>query len=521
MRKNILITFWLTILVFHCGCSSDPNEKANALFVKASLSMEKVKAGTDSYSTSLPMFLSAFDNISRIITEYPSSNVAASLMSGQTMISGLSLHEFREQKNRFEIYASAEQDLLSCAQIVADGAENAYVKVQLVTGIASRYLDLGQNSRAEELLTSALSMVSTLEGTTSDGSLYSSSIEGALYQSWASSAIAEVYFKDKKRDRGIDLLRQSEELALELRDKSSRNSVLLGLAGQYAKANQFDKAIEIIKTFDSPDDSALGLIKIAREYFKLKQYEIASEMLTMAYGVAQEMEYDWSKDSRLVQIADVYTKAGLLAQALGTIETINSIDDKTKALAEVSGGYYEAGQKDSAKQILSQSLEMTHKIERKYGKSSALTVIAGEYGDFNNSEKAMRILSDAYKVAQEIDNESSLKSYALIDIADGYFQAGQNERATQILSEAQNTVKIITEDKHWVLRSILYSYAKAGQFYQALGIVRIIDDPGHKAWALVEIADEYIKRERRPNESESSILREIVNTTAPVSNFWR
>jgi len=92
MKNRILsiFCFIITVAIFS-GCSTDPNEKANELYVEASQIMQSVKAEAGSYSEALESYNNARKILERIVSKYASSNVAVRLISGQTRISGLTL----------------------------------------------------------------------------------------------------------------------------------------------------------------------------------------------------------------------------------------------------------------------------------------------------------------------------------------------------------------------------------------------------------------------------------------------
>ena len=92
--KHLLTTILTIWFIFLSGCSTDPNEKANELFVDASQLMQSIKTQTGSCSKALELYKSAQKKIERILSKYASSNVAVNLISSQARISGFTLSEF-------------------------------------------------------------------------------------------------------------------------------------------------------------------------------------------------------------------------------------------------------------------------------------------------------------------------------------------------------------------------------------------------------------------------------------------
>ncbi len=143
IRLRAIILPICFILLF--GCSTDPNEKANELFVKASSFMKSAKAQTESYSKALELYKSAQKEIDLILSKYSSSNVAVNLMSEQTKISGFTLSRFQKLESSLRSLAEAEQRPFSCALLLAVNIiKDEYYKVRALATIAEKYAEAGQ-----------------------------------------------------------------------------------------------------------------------------------------------------------------------------------------------------------------------------------------------------------------------------------------------------------------------------------------------------------------------------------------
>lgn len=119
----------LTFTFLHIsGCSGDPNKKANKLYTEASQALQLSKKENKNYSDLLDSYKSAKNRIDRILSEYPSSNIAVELSSDGIKVSGLTLSQFRELELSLKVLAEAEQSPLSCALLVAKTIEEAWEK---------------------------------------------------------------------------------------------------------------------------------------------------------------------------------------------------------------------------------------------------------------------------------------------------------------------------------------------------------------------------------------------------------
>ena len=163
MKEYILsVVCLIGIISFFSGCSTDPNEKANELYVEASQLMQSAKT-VESYSEAFEIYNSALKNIQRIMSKYSTSTLAVQLVSGETKIEGLALSEFQKLEGHLKRLAEAEQNLLSCALFIAKTIENANFKAWALAEIAGKYAEVGQKEKAAQIVSQALETAKTIE----------------------------------------------------------------------------------------------------------------------------------------------------------------------------------------------------------------------------------------------------------------------------------------------------------------------------------------------------------------------
>src|SRR5690606_38411584 len=144
---NVIVSIWFILL---SGCTNDPNEKANELFVTASGYAQNMRSETESYSNALESYNNAQEHIERILSKYSASNLAVRLLSEEIQVSGFTLTEFRKLGNFLQLLAEAEQEPLSCALLVAKAIEDESSKALALVEIVSKYAEVGQFSQAHE-----------------------------------------------------------------------------------------------------------------------------------------------------------------------------------------------------------------------------------------------------------------------------------------------------------------------------------------------------------------------------------
>lgn len=216
MYKKLLfhiIIACLTILLL-TGFSS-PDEKANKLFVEAfqlikpAQELEKV-----SYAEALKLYEDALAKLDRIISKYPSSQLAVKLIQDEAKIESYTITELKEIVSQVKMKADAEASPLACALFVA-----AHWDLTVVADIAGKYAEAGQYDQA-------LQIVKT--------------IEEPIGKDVALAKIAVAYAKAEQYDQALQIAKTIEDADVEAR-------ALVEMAGKYAKAEQYDRALQVAK----------------------------------------------------------------------------------------------------------------------------------------------------------------------------------------------------------------------------------------------------------------------------------
>ena len=226
-----IITCLGLILIFGC---SNPNEKANKLFVEASQLVKKAQeAEKTSYSDALKLYEKALEKIERIQSKYPSSELAVNLVQDRIKVGSYTIKEIKETIVPYvEIKAKAEENPLACALFVAITIKDASDKSWALAGIAGEYAKAGQYGQALQV---------------------AKTINSAYYKSWALADIAAQYAKTGQYGQAL-------QVAKTIKDADYKSRALANIAAQYAKTGQRvdDKAKkilhEIVLTSSKPEN---------------------------------------------------------------------------------------------------------------------------------------------------------------------------------------------------------------------------------------------------------------------------
>ncbi|MBI3797829.1 MAG: hypothetical protein HY268_12785 [Deltaproteobacteria bacterium] len=184
------------------------------------------------------------------------------------------------------------------------------------------------------------------------------------------------------------------EVANSIESASEKAVALALLANAYAKAGQYDRALQVANTIEDASQKAWALGSIAPEYAKAGQFDKAVQ-------IANSIEKDTRKAWTLVTL---YTQAGQYDRALQMARSIESGLHKSMALAEIASAYVRIGQYDRALQTVD-TVEIIES-KRVSSKARVLAAIGGRYAQTGQKmdEKARKLLRQAIK---SVDDSST------------------------------------------------------------------------------------------------------------------
>jgi len=201
--------------------------------------------------------------------------------------------------------------------------------------------------------------------------------------------------------------------------------------------------------------------------------------------------------SQALQLVPTLKSPEVKASLVQTI--VNSFDANISLLDQTVKQYVAVGQKEQVSGVLSQVLQVTQTLNTSYSniKTRALTGIARHYATIGQTQKTLEILPQALQAANSLQG-ADFKTIALSEIAQTYVAVGQNEPVAAILSQSLEFAKAIKSPiayrKVQALQPIAVTYAKIGQYNQALQVAQLIEDTNsYRASALSAIAKEYVK----------------------------
>ncbi len=513
----------LSLMLF--GCAVDQDKEANRLYVEASQFMHDMKGESESYSTAFEFYKNAKVNVDRVLSECPSSDLAVALLSEGTKIAGVSLTEFRDLEEDLESLAGAEQDILSCAVVLAETMGHEEVDTYYLCPF---YVDLGLFDRALSV---------------------AQSIEDGFYKTIALEDIAREY-------AAIGLFEKAFE-TIDMIDPADRGSVLSIISMRFARNESFSLALETADGIEDNLSQTRALNYIASVYAKLGKKEEATHMLSLAKAKVEMIEPDYARISNLNEILEKHPDLEekvikLLAQEF------ESCSLKISCFAEIAERYVEFGMQEEASKLLDQAFEVTQTIQSESLKVSCFVKLAEASVDVGLSEKATRLLTQAFNLAitiqykdaralalvevaeacaiigeteqrtgllsqivEEVDEVGGLSD--LVDVADSCAKGGATEAAMRMLSRAFEVLKtggLPTYEKNKVLEKITELYVDEGRLTSAVEAANMIEDMYYRGKAIGIIACKYAENGELIRAIEINMVAENISSIFQQDAFW-
>jgi tetratricopeptide (TPR) repeat protein len=202
------------------------------------------------------------------------------------------------------------------------------------------------------------------------------------------------------------------------------------------------------------------------------------------------------------------TKEIFLECALKITETLNDSNAQNDLLGEIAVSYAKCGRFDKAEELTGLIEESKRGMARK---AIVLAEVSAISFDKGHERESKELLSQVLKTIKNLEDlcttssESRELPLILVLIADKYAQAGQEDNANAILSQAHILSSKIPSEwdyKERILRQIAAKYAEIGHFDYALKIVDKLEASGKddftntvnayvKAYVYAKIAGKY------------------------------
>jgi tetratricopeptide (TPR) repeat protein len=282
------------------------------------------------------------------------------------------------------------------------------------------------------------------------------------------SSLAIIYRNLGENEKSEELLARSRQLIEEDDDLTkdcyecpSKEFFRIVMAVDHAVAGQRSKAVEMLNV----------LVDLTRKASAERRGQILAGLASVYAGIG-------SSDRAI----DLLNEALEIARtATDGIDILTTLEDIAKRFALLGR--------------LERAVSIAGMIEKGPFKDHALITIASKYAETGQLDRALRINSEV--------GTTNFKPDILIAVAKQYLKRGEKQKASVVLHQALSASNRVTADnlKQFARRDIALLLAEAGQYDQALRIVRAIDAQSPKLHLLTQLAS-VMARAGRASEAE-------------------
>ena len=363
------------------------------------------------------------------------------------------MQEFTSDGSEFDV------DYLTCALRLAESLHGD-AHLEITEAIALYYVDAGQLDRGVEL---------------------AEQVPDAYARDSLLAVITAKAVASEDEDYATELLETIEDPIL-------HNSAIEKMAIEFARRGEFDAALGLT---DQLEDNASALGAIAALYWQSGQKDEAVEL-------ARSIEFAQESAIALVQLArlsdDNDESLNLLVEARSVAEEIDSAELKVFALIAIAAGYEERAEREQSLETLNRAFEVCEDFESGN--------LVGLSADFARDEALMEIvqgllrlqdLSKATDVAEAIDDRF-LFARANLGLAVARGKDSQPSEAAGYLDEAKSVIVELqpygaqeAEVLDALIIDLAMSYANYKNYDEARRIIRSLTSEEKQRLVLNEL----------------------------------
>jgi hypothetical protein len=466
--RSLIVAVSFAVSLASC---SDPNARANALFVKAQQLV--AESETQPPEQRLATLQEAQADMKKIVDDYPSSNLAVQIASGRSdgslSVAAINL-KIAEAEPAAEEAMCLRAPTRSCLNFVATRAAMADTddeqRVTNLASLAEAQAKAGEKEFARETASRAKDLADGVSDDKQKVGAESQLVRAQASAGDLSGAIATT--------AGIA-------------NSIYSSGAVRDIANILTEVGRLGDAISIVADCDDGYERTEGRLAIANYLNSKGDKAGASQQVLQALSAANSISDSSDKEIALQDVAKGQAELGQFSDAMRTAAQIGSYKNdffRTDAVEAIAEEEAKAGQTSAAMQ-LAQQLDADAQDAGEY--KSTLEINVTQVHVAVAAEQAKEGRFDlAYQTAASI-SDGTYKAYALGDIAVAQTRAGH-------LRDAYRTVDGIEPDHRPLeLGTIARAQAEMGQLGPSKRTIEMAAAGDCCDWALEAIADAQIK----------------------------
>jgi CHAT domain-containing protein/Tfp pilus assembly protein PilF len=421
------------------------------------------------------------------------------------------------QNNRPETLATADKLFAEAAQLFQQGtktsleaaihkfeeASSLYHSIgeqakesRALGGVAGSYSLLGENRKALEYLTRALSIVQANNDSASEALLL--------------AAIGAINDDLGEKQKALEYLNQALPIFRSSGDSGNEGLTLSGIGNVYSSMGESQKAIgyyeqglPLLRAAGDRNGEGKTLISLGKTYSDIGEQQKAFDHYTQALPLVRSTGDLTSQANILVNSGVIYTSLGEKQKALDNFNQAlpmqREVGDRrgeVGTLVNLGLVYNALGEKQKALSYYAQGLSLARAISDREAEATLLDNIGIIYEELGEPQKALNHYAQALPLIRAVKSSKGEASI-LNNMGKAYNVLGERQKALDYYTQALTLLKKIgdREGEGYLLNNIATIYAAMGErqksldyLNQSLALRRFVSHREGEASTLINIA---------------------------------
>jgi hypothetical protein len=272
---------------------------------------------------------------------------------------------------------------------------------------------------------------------------------------------------------------------------------------RYAEAGRFDRAAQLAERVGDPAAKAADLLAVALTCADQGQKERAADIARRALDVAGGIEGAAPRTLYLASTAAQFKKFGrgeeglqLLSRIAASIPAKGEASERAFETAAVADAYLMLGEKGKALEFAARAFDLVGSADGGAGGPDALPLLVRLYAVAGRFDEALRV----ERLSEEANDDRAVMRQS-VEIADGYFAAGQKSKAVETIERMTRFVMAHSDDPGRAHARAFagIAYAKYGEYEKVLQTASDLRGDYLKRRSIIysALAREYMKAGRK------------------------
>ncbi|MCC8246971.1 hypothetical protein [Saccharothrix luteola] len=209
-----------------------------------------------------------------------------------------------------------------------------------------------------------------------------------------------------------------------------------------------------------------------------------------------------------VLVPALWARLGHDQRALALAQSISTSGMRGRALQILALALAEEGR-------YGQAVEVARSVAEPDRRAEALLSLAGVQAA-TGADRPVDLIEEALTISRTV-LDGDRRNSALILVAMAFTDAGDHDRALDVLDEATRFVNVAVDGRGWALEAVAVALAEIGHYAQAREVLDAVPDADQRDWGLGAVVDVMANANRVTEAVEAA--RSIVGATSRIAGL--